>query len=426
MLEVKVPEVAESITEVTLGEWYKEDGEYIEQDEVLCVIETDKASMEIVAEQAGTVKCLAEEGDTVPVKAVVASIDTSAKAPEKPKQEAAAKSSKETATENPAKQQSVSDLTSPPKSTTSAEKTPTSEPLASPELASAGTVKVSPAAGVALKEAGMTPEEFSRKTGIHGRISLQDVRAQMHKDPTPPPRPSKNLKAEEERVPFSTLRKKLAERLVAVKNQTAMLTTFNEVNLSAIQSIRDRHQEAFQEKHGIKLGYMSFFAKAVSRALLEYPVINASIDGDEIVFFRNHHLGIAVSSDRGLVVPVVRSVEDMSLGDIEHEISRLAQRARSSQLSLEEMEGGTFTITNGGVFGSMMSTPILNPPQSAILGMHAIEDRPIAENGEVVIRPMMYIALSYDHRLIDGRDSVGFLKKVKMNLEDPTRLLVDL
>lgn len=403
-LEIKVPPVGESITEVVLSHWIKKDGEAVEMDEAIAELESDKATFELTAEQAGTLKTMANEGDTLPIGTVVASISggsakpASAPAAAAPAQAPAAAESKQA---------------------TYASGTP------------------SPAAAKILSEKGVDPQSVNG-TGVAGRITKDDAlnaqakpaaapvpAAPAQKPATAPPAAAPVVgERSERREKMSSLRKTVAKRLVTVKNETAMLTTFNEVDMQPIMELRGKYKDKFKEKHGVGLGFMSFFTKAVTEALKEWPAVGARIDGEEVVYSNYADISIAVSAPKGLVVPVIRNADSMSLAEIEKAIVVLAGKARESKLSIEEMSGGTFTITNGGVFGSMMSTPIINAPQSAILGMHNIIERPVAVNGQVVIRPMMYVALSYDHRIIDGRESVSFLVRVKQLLEDPARLLL--
>ena len=405
-LEIKVPPVGESITEVVLSQWLKKDGDVVEMDEVIAELESDKATFELTAEQAGTLKTIAAEGDTLAIGAVVCKIEDGGVAPAKAE---APKAAEQAAV--------VEEKTSAPV----AEK-------ASGDSYATGTP--SPAAGKILAEKGIDAAAV-KGTGIDGRITKDDaVKADAGsvKAETPKAAPvAASVPAgprSERREKMSPLRKTVAKRLVAVKNETAMLTTFNEVNMKPIMDLRAKYKDSFKEKHGVGLGFMSFFTKAVTEALKDFPAVNARIDGEEIVYNNFADVSIAVSAPKGLVVPVIRNAESMSLAEIEKSVMALALKARDGKLTIEEMTGGTFTITNGGVFGSMMSTPIINAPQSAILGMHNIIERPVAEKGEVVIRPMMYVALSYDHRIIDGRESVGFLVRVKQLLEDPARLLL--
>lgn len=404
-LEIKVPPVGESITEVVLSRWVKNDGEFVEMDEIIAELESDKATFELTAEQSGTLKIVANEGDTLEIGAVVCSIEAGEGAPKaEPKVES----------EKPQGDASNS--------------APVAESKEAKDSYASGTP--SPSAAKILAEKGVDAGAV-KGSGVDGRITKED--AQKSESPKAASPKVEALKTSvpavagarnERREKMSPLRKTVAKRLVAVKNETAMLTTFNEVNMKPIMDLRAKYKDQFKEKHGVGLGFMSFFTKAVCEAAKDFPAVNARIDGEEIVFNDFVDVSIAVSAPKGLVVPIIRNADSMSLAQIEKTVIELATKARDSKLTIEEMTGGTFTITNGGVFGSMMSTPIINAPQSAILGMHNIIERPIAENKEVVIRPMMYIALSYDHRIIDGRESVGFLVRVKQLLEDPARLLL--
>lgn len=400
-LEIKVPPVGESISEVTLSRWIKQSGDFVEMDEIIAELESDKATFELTAEQAGVLSTVAAEGDTLAIGAIVCNIDTDAKASSAP---AKAADKVEAITET--------------KSTNIESKD------------SYATGHPSPAAAKILAEKGVNTSDV-KGTGKDGRITKEDALAanaaapKTEKSATPKATEpviagARNMRKEK----MSSLRKTVAKRLVAVKNETAMLTTFNEVDMQPIMDIRAKYKDKFKEKYGVGLGFMSFFTKAVCEALKEFPAVNAQINGEEIVYHDFVDMSIAVSAPKGLVVPVIRNAESMSLAQIEKAVAELAGKARDNKLTIEEMTGGTFTITNGGVFGSMMSTPIINSPQSAILGMHNIVERPMAVNGQVVIKPMMYLALSYDHRIIDGRESVGFLVKVKQYLEDPQRLLL--
>ena len=401
IVEIKIPSPGESITEVEIGSWLKADGDYVQLDETICEIETDKATLPLIAESAGALKIILQEGETAGIGDVACSIDTEAAQPE----------------------------------TSSAEiSSVTSETADSPEQSVSTTDSYaaghpSPAARKMMAEQGIANVSGG---GPGGRITKEDVRQHDRQVPeavaaaesaqqaeAPEVSGSRNKKRER----LSRLRRKLAERLVAVKNETAMLTTFNEVDMQAIFDLRSQSKDVFLEKYKVKLGFMGLFTKACTEALKDFPAVNAQLDGDEIVFHDYVDMGIAVSAPKGLMVPVVRNAESMTLPQIETEIGRLAKRARDNKLSIDEMEGGTFSITNGGVFGSMLSTPILNPPQSAILGMHNIVERPMAVNGKVVIRPVMYLALSYDHRIVDGQQSVSFLVRVRENLENPTRMI---
>lgn len=402
-LVIKVPPVGESISEVTLSQWIKKDGDYVEMDEVIAELESDKATFELTAEKAGTLKTIANEGDTLEIGAPVCSIEEGGKSESKPAAQEAA----------PAKEES---------------KAPAGKPEEKGSTYASGTP--SPAAAKILAEKGVDASSV-KGTGVDGRLTKDDaIKAETGKKTAPAASPASPAKASapgsraERREKMSSLRKTVAKRLVAVRNETAMLTTFNEVDMQPIMDLRTKYKDKFKEKHGVGLGFMSFFTKAVCEALKDFPSVNARIEGEEIVFNEFADISIAVSAPKGLVVPVIRNAESMSLAQIEASVMELAVKARDSKLTLEEMTGGTFTITNGGVFGSMMSTPIINAPQSAILGMHNIVERPVAQNGQVVIRPIMYIALSYDHRIIDGRESVGFLVRVKQLLEDPARLLL--
>lgn len=403
IVELKVPSPGESITEVIIARWVRNTGDVVEKDEVLAEIDSDKATLTLNAEEAGKIEVLAAEGDTVKVGQVVVKIDTSVKPEAKkeaPKAEAKAEPKKEEP--KPAKQEAA-----PAATATYASGTP------------------SPAAAKLMAENNITGGQLNG-TGKDGRITKQDVLAALSNGlPTAAKVLSNSWQGarDKERVKMTSLRKTVAKRLVSVKNETAMLTTFNEIDMSAIYAIRAKYKDKFKEVHGNNVGFMSFFTKAVTEALYHFPAVNAMIDGEEIVYNKYCDIGIAVSAPKGLMVPVLRNAELMSLAQIEGGIKELALKARDGKLTIPDMEGGTFTITNGGVFGSMMSTPIINPPQSAILGMHNVVERPMAVNGQVVIRPMMYVALSYDHRIIDGRESVGFLVKVKEMLENPSRML---
>lgn len=399
---MKIPAVGESITEVTLSKWIKNNGDYVQMDEIIAELESDKATFELTAEKAGVLITKAAEGDTIAIGSVVCAIDDSAKAPAAP---AAA----------PAKVESA-----PAKETPAVK----AAPAASNENYATG--HPSPAAAKILAEKGLEAQAV-KGSGKDGRITKEDAQAAnvSSSKPTAESTIANTAGGRVKRAEkMSSLRKTVAKRLVAVKNETAMLTTFNEVDMQPIMDIRAKYKDKFKEKHGVGLGFMSFFTKAVCEALQEFPAVNAQINGDEIIFHQYADISIAVSAPKGLVVPIIKNAESLSLAGIEKAVVELATKARENKLTLEEMTGGTFTITNGGVFGSMMSTPIINAPQSAILGMHNIVERPVAINGQVVIRPMMYVALSYDHRIIDGRESVGFLVRVKQLLEDPQRMLL--
>lgn len=403
MEEVKVPSPGESISEVDIASWTVSDGDYVEIDDVIAEIDSDKATLELTATASGIITLKAEEGDTVEVGQIVAEIDTSAEAPaasSKPKSEAPTEEKKEA-----------------PKADKKAE--PVKE---SSEASSHASGHPSPSAKKIMSENNISSANV-KGTGKGGRITKQDVVDAMAAGIPTESTQGWGGSREQSREKMSSLRRKVAERLVSVKNETAMLTTFNEIDMSEVMALRSRMKDRFREHHDVNLGFMSFFTKAVTEALNHFPKVNAMIDGNEIVFHEYADIGIAVSSPKGLMVPVVRNAEQMSLAEIESDIKRLAIKARDGKLSMDEMTGGTFTITNGGVFGSMMSTPIINPPQSAILGMHNIVERPVAVNGEVKIRPIMYVALSYDHRIIDGKESVSFLVKVKEMIENPTKII---
>jgi 2-oxoglutarate dehydrogenase E2 component (dihydrolipoamide succinyltransferase) len=406
MVDVKVPSVGESISEVTIASWLKKDGDMVKLDEAICSIESDKATLEISAPKAGKLKIIVKEGETVSIGAKVAEVD-------------------ETAT---------SGATANAESPSPAKEAPAAAPMVKQSAESKNFP--SPAAAKILSEKGVDAASVSG-SGRDGRITKADaLGAQVQAAPIEANEHTLKALAREtmassfsrevRREKMSGLRKTIASRLVAAKNTTAMLTTFNEVDMSAVMEIRKKYKDSFKEKHGVGLGFMSFFTKAATAALKQYPAVNGMIDGNELVYHNYADVGVAVSTPRGLVVPVIRNAESMGMASIESKIIELATRARDGKITIEEMQGGTFTITNGGIFGSMLSTPILNAPQSAILGLHNIVERPVAVNGQVVIRPIMYLALSYDHRIIDGRESVSFLKAVKEMIEDPARLLLDI
>ena len=393
ILEMKVPSPGESITEVEIAQWLVADGDYVEKDQAIAEVDSDKATLDLPAEVSGTITLKAEEGDAVEVGQVVCLINTEGK---------------------PKMGQSTPSLVEAPAAEAAA---PQSTPVANQNYA-AGTP--SPSAKKIIAEKGMDLESILG-TGKNGRITKKDALEALPSMGTAPA----GSKRGEEREKLSMLRRKVAERLVAVKNETAMLTTFNEADMGTIFALRKKYKETFAEKHEVNLGFMSFFTKAVVRALKMYPDVNSMIDGDYKISYDYCDISVAVSGPKGLMVPVLRGAENLSFREIEHEIKRLAIRAREGQITVDDMTGGTFTISNGGVFGSMLSTPIINPPQSGILGMHNIIERPVAINGEVEIRPMMYLALSYDHRIIDGKESVGFLVAVKEALESPEEFLME-
>jgi 2-oxoglutarate dehydrogenase E2 component (dihydrolipoamide succinyltransferase) len=394
-LEIKVPTVGESISEVTLVKWLKKDGDYVERDEVIAELESEKATFEINAEKAGVLKTVAKEGDTLLIGDVAAEIDTDAAKPEgKPQAES---------TPLPPSAPAVS----------------VQQPPAPPTVATSD-VKATPVAAAMIADKKVDTANITA-TGDRGKILKQDVLDALQNPGRAVGKPLFSREDKPEKL--SNLRKTISRRLVEAKNTTAMLTTFNEVDMGKIMELRKAYKDAFTKKHGVGLGFMSFFTKAVCFALQDWPSVNAYLDGDSIIYHNYCDISIAVSAPKGLVVPVIRNAESLSMAGIEQAVAALAGKARDNKLSIEEMTGGTFTITNGGVFGSLMSTPIINIPQSAILGMHKIQDRPMAINGQVVIRPMMYLALSYDHRIIDGRESVSFLVAVKNYLENPEQLL---
>ncbi len=412
--EVKVPSPGESISEVDIASWTVSEGDYVEIDDVIAEIDSDKATLELTATASGSISFIAEEGDTVEVGAVVAEIDTSAEAPEtkeenKAEEEAKPKDEGKDSKENKEAKDSSSDKAS--------EKDQSKE-----RESSHASGHPSPAAKKIMKENNIQSNQISG-TGKGGRITKQDVVSAMAAGIPSEATQGWGGSREQDRKKMSSLRRKVAERLVSVKNDTAMLTTFNEVDMKPVMDLRSKYKEKFRDHHDVNLGFMSFFTKAVTEALNHFPAVNAMIDGNEIVYHDYADVGIAVSSPKGLMVPVIRNAEQMGLAEIEAEVKRLAIKARDGKLSMDEMTGGTFTITNGGVFGSMMSTPIINPPQSAILGMHNIVERPVAIKGEVVVRPVMYLALSYDHRIIDGKESVSFLVKIKEMIENPSKII---
>ena len=393
VIEIKVPSPGESISEVQIANWVVKSGDFVQNGQVIAEIDSDKATLEMTAEASGEITILAAAGDTVAVGATAATIDTS-------------------------KQGNAPAPAAAPK----AEAAPVVAPTPAPAETSYAAGHAAPAAAKMMAENNVTAAQVSG-TGPGGRILKSDVAAAMSAGFDTRAVPARTGERTERREKMTMLRKKVAERLVSVKNNTAMLTTFNEVNMKPAMDLRAKYKELFKEKHGVGLGFMSLFTKAVCEALHQFPAVNARIDGTDIVYNDFCDVGIAVSTPKGLMVPIVRNAEMLSLADIEKSIGGLAKKARDGKITVDDMTGGTFTITNGGVFGSMLSTPIINPPQSAILGMHNIVERPVAENGQVVIRPIMYIALSYDHRIIDGKESVGFLVKLKEMLENPERML---
>ncbi len=406
VLEMKVPSPGESISEVEIAQWLVSDGDYVEKDQAIAEVDSDKATLELPAEESGIITLKAADGDVVKVGQVVCLIDTSSARPAGTAPKAAEK--KEEVKVAPVAEKSAPVAAAP-----------SPDPVKKDSYAS-GTPSI---AAAKIMSENNIPSGKVNGTGKDGRVTKQDVVAAMSAGFSPDAAQGWGGTRDQSREKMSMLRRKIAERLVAVKNETAMLTTFNEVDMKPIMDLRAKYKEAFAKHHEVNLGFMSFFTKAVTEALNLYPSVNAQIDGNEMIFHNYADIGIAVSSPKGLMVPIVRNAEQMSLAEIEREIKRLAVKARDGKMTPDEMTGGTFTITNGGVFGSMLSTPIINPPQSAILGMHNVVERPVAINGKVEIRPIMYVALSYDHRIIDGKESVGFLVKVKEMLENPERML---
>ena len=444
MIEVKIPSPGESITEVEIASWLVNDGDYVKKDQEIAEIESDKATLPLVAEVSGKIEILTAEGETIKVGEKACRIDETAEAPEKseqkekteedtppveePPEEADQKEKSSTGTSEPVSSvpKDETGKKEPEKEQTRASESEKEESAGKAEEAS-GKVKATPVARKMMEEYNLSLNDVLK--GLR-RITKQDVElarealqsGEPAEDKTSVPR---QFSREKDRKRMTRLRKKLSERLVSVKNETAMLTTFNEADMSQVIYLRKKYQKQFQEKHGIKLGFMSFFTKAVTKALHAYPNVNAMIDEDEIVYPRYADIGIAVQTPKGLMVPVIRNAESLSLAEIEQKVKEFADKGQNNRISIEEMDGGTFSITNGGVFGSLLSTPILNPPQSAILGMHSIQERPVAIEGQVQIRPMMYLALSYDHRLIDGKESVSFLVKVKEMIENPQAMLFE-
>jgi 2-oxoglutarate dehydrogenase E2 component (dihydrolipoamide succinyltransferase) len=423
LVEVKVPALAESVTEATLLNWHKQVGDHVKRGDNLIDLETDKVTLEVTAPEDGVVKQIVKpSGETARSNEVLAIIDT--EAPNPSSSQAPEPQKKEVDTEVP--------RSSAPKAPEPQKPEPQKKEAANEET------KLSPAVRKLVAEHGIEPATLPA-SGKQGRLTKGDVLAYLSnpttipeqgpKTPSPEPLappPSPPSERPERRVAMTRLRRRAAERLLAAQQENAILTTFNEVNMQAVIALRDRYRQAFEKQHDIKLGFMSFFVRATVEALKRFPIINASVDGDDIVYHDYYDLGIAVASARGLVVPVIRDADRLSFAEVEQRIQKLVEKARDSSLTLEDLTGGTFTITNGGIFGSLLSTPILNPPQSAILGMHRVQDRPVAENDQVVIRPMMYLALSYDHRIIDGREAISLLVTIKEQLEDPGRMLLQI
>lgn len=410
LIEVKVPVLSESVSDATLAQWHRQVGDFVKRDENLVDLETDKVMLEVVAPHDGVLtEIKRQSGDVVGSGEVLAMIDSEAAAPEAEPESA-----------------KVEEAVAPAEAETEAP----SAKVETAEEAPAVAMNFSPAVRKLIVEHKLDASQISG-TGRDGRITKADVLKYIEQGKQPAPAPSAPSTTEvgaggrpEQRVPMTRLRTRIAERLLEAQQTTAMLTTFNEINMQPVMDLRKTYQEKFQKKHGVKLGFMSFFIKACCEALKEYPIINASIDGTDIVYHGFFDVGVAVSTERGLVVPIIRDADQMILAELEQSVVDFAGKARDGKLSMEDLSGGTFSITNGGTFGSLLSTPILNPPQSAILGMHKIEQRPVVENGEIVARPMMYVAMSYDHRIVDGKEAVSFLVKVKEVLEDPTRMLL--
>ena len=445
--QIKVPSVGESVTQATIGQWQKKTGDYVRQNDVLVVMETDKASMDLVAEHSGQLNILKQEGEDVQIGEVIAELDTSASPPterEEPKQATPAASPPTQNSVNASSSPSVSVAGQPQNFLSDQkliadflkkDKTPSSVQTGMPNTPTGSMSQtLSPAVRKLIEENKLDPNNIQGQ-GPGGRITKGDVLSFIEKG-TPPnvssnvtyssePSLNKNTLNKKTREKMSTLRKRIAERLVQSQHSTATLTTFNEIDMSQVMSLRSQYKETFQKKHNVKLGFMGFFIKATIQAFQTFPKVNAFIEGDDIVYNHFCHIGVAVSTDRGLVVPVIRNADQLGMPELEKAVLFYAEKARDGKISPDDLMGGTFTISNGGVFGSLMSTPILNPPQSGILGMHKIEQRPVVVDGQIQIKPMMYVALSYDHRMVDGRESVGFLLKIKECIEDPIRLLMD-
>lgn len=402
MAEIKIPAVGESITEATISEWKKKDGDLVQRDEILLVLETDKASVEVVAENSGKLSVKTKEGETVPIGSIVGEIDTSVAV------------------------ESAATKTAPPPPPT---KAPPKAPPKGPTNTQAP--HLSPAVNRLVTESNINPQDIS-PSGPKGNITKGDVLNQLNREPAkaaPTALPKAKVVATGERQTretMSKLRQTIARRLVEAQHTAAILTTFNEIDMTAVMDLRSKYKEAFKQKHSVNLGFMGFFTKAVIDALKAYPRVNACIDGNDIIYNNYYNVGVAVGTEKGLVVPVIQNADQLSLAEIELSIKHYAEKARDGKISLNDLTDGTFTISNGGVYGSLLSTPILNPPQSGILGLHKIQERPIAKDGQVVIRPMMYVALSYDHRMVDGKEAVSFLVHIKESLEYPGRLLLDL
>ena len=435
-IEIKVPALPESIADATVSKWYKKPGDAVKRDENLVDLETDKVVLEVQAPADGVLKEInKEQGSKVVAHEVIGVLEAGAAAQATPATEKQApsdeKKSEEKTASSASEKQTAEKAASAAAAKPAAEKTATVAPAKATQSSSAQSVASGPAARRVAAEHDVDVKQISG-TGKEGRITREDVISFVNKTPAQTEVAKSSSATQfvgdrlEQRVPMSRLRARIAERLLSAQQNAAILTTFNEINLQSVMDLRTRYKDQFEKMHGVRLGFMSFFTKATVEALKRFPIVNASIDGTDIIYHGYYDIGVAVSTDRGLVVPVIRNAEQMGLAEIEKQVSEYGNKAKNNQLTLEEMTGGTFTITNGGVFGSLLSTPIINPPQTAILGMHKIEERPIVEKGQIVIRPMMYVALSYDHRLIDGRDSVRFLVTIKEFLEDPSRLLLEI
>lgn len=422
IIDVKIPEVGESVTEVTINHWLKGNGDYVEKDEPICEIDSDKASFELPADEAGQLSILKKEGENAEIGEKIAQIETEEKPEELKESEAAAKEEK--------KKEEAKESEEPVEKEKHYKISPVAEKILADSGISPAKLKGSGAGGRITKEDALRALEELKTDGKtidqEEKVKEWEAATTHERKEITPEKAAAKSERNERREKMSTLRKTISRRLVAAKNETAMLTTFNEVDMQAIMNLRKKYKDMFKEKYEVNLGFMSFFIKAVCNAVKEWPAINAKIDEEDIVYQDYCDISIAVSTPKGLVTPVVRNADRLTLAEIETEVLRLAEKGRAGKLSIEEMTGGTFTISNGGVFGSLMATPILNPPQSAILGMHKIQERPMAVDGQIVIRPMMYVALSYDHRIVDGRESVSFLVRIKQMLEDPARLLLEI
>ena len=433
-MDIKIPEIGESIHEALIANWLKDDGQAVQRDEVICELETDKINVEITAEVSGVLHIKKAAGETLPLGTVIATIEEGEVAEKSPSDSSQAESPADSeADETDSDQVSSDDDVDRKEQEASSGKADQDRDKGKGQKTGEET-PVNPAAARLAKEKGLDPKAITGR-GRGGRVTVKDVIAaekpETEERESPPPEQKQASPETAEsrpvtRQPMSPIRQKIAQRLLKARQQTAMLTTFNEADLTRVKQLRSKHQEQFKKRHGIKLGLMSFFVKACIESLKQYPAVNARIDGSDIVYHNYYDIGIAVGTERGLVVPVLRNADDLTFAEIEQTIADLGEKARAKKLTLADLEGGTFTISNGGVYGSMLSTPILNTPQCGVLGMHAIQDRAVVRGGEIVIRPMMYLAFSYDHQLIDGREAVGFLKLVKDYIEDPEELLLEL